>query len=495
MVKNTEVVYYWQTVGLIPAKFKIFCEKVIIMNAAIYIRVSTLEQSEHGYSVPEQQERLEAYCKAKDWNIAGIYIDGGYSGSNLDRPQLQKMILDIKKFNAVIIYKLDRLSRSQKDTLSLIEDVLMKNNVDIISLQENLDTSSPFGRAAIGILSAFAQLERETFKERSKLGRTGRARNGKWIGTSRPPIGYDYDVNKQELIINEYEAEQVRKIFELYLNGTGLQKIAEIMHNTGFKHKYGDWSFWGGIITIIKNTVYIGKVKFGGNEFDGAHKPIIDIETFNTAQAMLSQRQTGQLYKRHSPFSHLLECANCGAKMFYLHKKGRTPKYYCYSRYGKPIYQIKDKNCKEKIWPVHEVDSEILRQISKLPTSKQIKSINKSNKANVKELQKKIININKQINKLIELYQYSDDISPEKIDQKIKMLNKEKSSIEEVIFNNAEKEQTADEIFETANIITTNWNDLEIIKQSELVNRLINKITVSNTGIKIQWTFDLVSDD
>ena len=130
---------------------------------ALYVRVSTEAQAEEGYSVGAQTERLQSYCKAMGWAKTELYVDGGFSGSNLERPEMQRLIGDVKsgKTAAVLVYKLDRLSRSQKDTLYLIEDVFIPNDVDFISLNESIDTSTPYGRAMIGILSAFAQLERE----------------------------------------------------------------------------------------------------------------------------------------------------------------------------------------------------------------------------------------------------------------------------------------------------------------------------------------------
>lgn len=151
-------------------------------NVFIYVRVSTQEQAKDGYSIDEQIERLKEYCKALQWTILKIYTDAGYSGATTDRPALKEMICDIKKgiCDLVVVYKLDRLSRSQKDTLSLIEDCFLKNHVDFISMTENFDTSSPFGRAMIGILSVFAQLEREQIKERMGMGKEGRAKDGRW---------------------------------------------------------------------------------------------------------------------------------------------------------------------------------------------------------------------------------------------------------------------------------------------------------------------------
>ena len=119
-----------------------------MIKGACYVRVSTDNQLEN-YSIEEQTDRLRAYCKAKDIHIVKFYTDGGYSGGNLNRPALQQMLTDIDYgiIDLVVVYKLDRLSRSQKDTLTLIEDCFLSKNVDFISINENFDTSTPFGRA------------------------------------------------------------------------------------------------------------------------------------------------------------------------------------------------------------------------------------------------------------------------------------------------------------------------------------------------------------
>ena len=138
-------------------------------KTALYIRVSTEAQREEGYSIEAQYKMLEGYCASKNIKEYEFYIDGGFTGSNIDRPELQRLICEIKdkKIESIVVYKLDRLSRSQKDTLYLIEDVLNPNGVSFVSLNENMDTSTPIGRAMLGIMSAFAQLERETIKERT----------------------------------------------------------------------------------------------------------------------------------------------------------------------------------------------------------------------------------------------------------------------------------------------------------------------------------------
>ena len=122
------------------------------LKVVIYVRVSTAEQAKEGYSIGEQIERLQKYCEAMGWEIVETFIDPGYSGGDTERPGLQAMIKTVETTDVdkVVVYKLDRLSRSQKDTLFLIEDVFLANNTDFVSMSENFDTSTPFGRAMIG---------------------------------------------------------------------------------------------------------------------------------------------------------------------------------------------------------------------------------------------------------------------------------------------------------------------------------------------------------
>ena len=209
---------------------------MISKYVGLYVRVS-LDIQVDGYSIDEQLVRLRKYCEAHGWTIYNEYVDPGFSGANIDRPAMLKLLKDVreKKIDTVLVYKLDRLSRSQKDTLYLIEEEFLPNGVDFVSMSENFDTSTPFGKAMIGILSVFAQLEREQIKERLAMGHIGRAKAGYWRGGSNAPVGYDFIDGR--LVINEYEALQVRKIFELFLNGETLNSIAKYM-SENYTNKY-----------------------------------------------------------------------------------------------------------------------------------------------------------------------------------------------------------------------------------------------------------------
>src|SRR5699024_2663317 len=193
-------------------------------------------------------ERLTSYCEALGYMIDDFYVDGGYSGTNINRPGMARLINDVKNEDTdiVLVYKLDRLSRSQKDTLYLIEEVFLKNNVAFISMQESFDTSTAFGRAMVGILSVFAQLEVENMKERSKMGKLERAKEGLW-GGGIDPFGYDYVDGK---LIKNANAEIVKKAYDLYLSGDGTPTIARKLGNVG-RSKVRAW---------LLAPVYAGKI-------------------------------------------------------------------------------------------------------------------------------------------------------------------------------------------------------------------------------------------
>ena len=313
-------------------------------RAALYIRVSTQEQAQEGYSVGEQRERLIAYCKAQDWIIADIYVDGGYTGSNLKRPGIQKLMVETDKFDVVLVYKLDRLSRSQRDTLYLIEEIFLPNDVDFVSMQESFDTSSPFGKAMIGLLAVFAQLEREQIKERTKMGRMARAKAGLHHGGGYIPIGYNYEDG--HLVVNPYEAEQVRKIYEWYLAGGSLASITDRLHAEGYTNRYGSYISWSSVRNILGNETYTGRLKFGEVIVEHAHEAIITEEQFAAAQ-MLRERRQEQYGATAFQSKHLLTgmlfCGHCGAR-YYKRNSGKYSYYACYSRTKQIKSMVKDPN-------------------------------------------------------------------------------------------------------------------------------------------------------
>ena len=467
---------------------------------ALYSRVSTQEQAIHGNSLEEQNERMLKFADALGLRNAKIYSDGGFSGASMKRPALQEMINDIQqgKVSKVIVYKLDRLSRSQRDTLYLIEDVFLKNNCDFISMNENFDTSSPFGRAMIGILSVFAQLEREQIKERMIMGKEARAKKGKWHGGGHPPIGYDYI--EGELVINDFYAMQVREMFDLFAHGMTASRICDTFNEKGYKTQYGNnWN-----MTQVRRTLahkaYIGMATDGKNWFQGTHEPIIDEKTFETVQKILKDnsdrfKATGistNPKNISAVLSGMLFCKQCGGRYSRCHSlhNGRTFEYYgCYSRSKKAKSMIVDPNCKNKYWKVKELDELVFDEIRKL----KLEEIKRPEKKRINEtavLQKRIDEIDSQVSRFLDLYgRGTFDI--ESLEEKVNELREEREKLEaQITAQNDSKSLSEKEIVKYINSLKEALKKGKFEEIRGIVCALIDKIELDNDDVTIHWKFN-----
>lgn len=471
-------------------------------NVFIYVRVSTQEQAKDGYSIDEQIERLKEYCKALKWTILKIYTDAGYSGATTDRPALKEMIYDIKKgiCDLVVVYKLDRLSRSQKDTLSLIEDCFLKNHVDFISMTENFDTSSPFGRAMIGILSVFAQLEREQIKERMGMGKEGRAKDGRWHGGGYVPIGYDYIDG--ELVVNDFEAMQIREIHKLFQEGKAFHAIEKIFAEKGYSQKYGKWHVKR-IKQALLNELYIGKITYNGQIYDGKHEPIIDAKTYDKSVALYNSRDYSNCKNRGrtSYLGSLLYCKQCGARYsaYIVRDKKRNASYSyysCYSRRKSARNMIIDPNCKNKIYRRDELDKIIFDEISKLANDPtyihELKQDSYSDEMRQKEslIQKEIEKIETQKSRFMDLYGLGE-FSAQEIQKKVAPLNEQKQNLlKELSILKADESDLAEN--DAVELVRT-WSDVlekgSFDQIRMLINALIERIEIDGDDIDIFWKF------
>lgn len=257
-------------------------------RVAIYARVSTQEQVENGNSLEFQIDKLKAYCQLHELKIVGEYVDAGISGAKFDRPALNRLKDDVDKIDIVLIYKLDRLSRSIKDTMLLIEDIFKPNNIDLISLSENFDTSQAMGMATIGMLSTFAQLERETIKERMMAGKLQAVKNGKYINNT--PFGYKKVDGK--LIKDEDTRECVEFIFKKLLEGYSTTKIAKMIELNGYaKSRTALWHF-NTINRFARTKVYCG------------HTPLMGIVVENTHEAYITDEEQEYIIKQLDSRNH-----------------------------------------------------------------------------------------------------------------------------------------------------------------------------------------------
>ena len=464
------------------------------MRVGLYPRVSGHEQ-EDNYSIPEQIDRMKKYCESRDWMVYKIYTDSVYTGSNMDRPGLQDMIKDCEngKLDMVLVYKLDRLSRSQKDTLYLIEDVFEKNGVGFTSMTENFDTSTPHGKFIIGILSVFAQLEREKIKERTMIGKDSRAKEGKWHGSKWIPIGYDYTDGL--LIPNEYEPMQVREIADLFLKGTPVRTIATMVTEKGYRHKHGEWEAKT-IRRVLSNPVNIGMIKNRDKLYQGIHEPILDQKTFDAIQKLMEERrnQYGTTRPHQSLLGGILFCKNCGGRYARQDYFG-TYYYICYSRSKKMKKMIKDPTCKNKNYGTEELDSAILGEIHKLVVDPERIDHVRENRpksdvtGKIKAITSEIAKIDTQISKMMDLYALGT-IDLDVISDKVASLNSAKMALSKEMDSlnvpNDKGTMTDEQIRSIAALMK---DDLPLEDRRSIVQSLIYYIEIDEDNIIIHWKF------
>ena len=479
------------------------------IRVAIYVRVSTQEQAKEGYSVGEQTDRLRKFAEAHDWIIVNVYVDAGHSGANTDRPALQQMIADLKagKIDKVLVYKLDRLSRSQKDTLELIEDVFLPNNTDFESMTEKLDTSTPQGRLFLGILAAFAQLEREMIKERMSMGRYARIKEGKWQGGARVPYGYDYEPALDKLVINEYESMIVKMMFDAFTEGKPLYAIEQNMIENGHTFNCGKVDRRN-MRYILRNKTYCGYQKHKDEWIPALHDSIITEEEYEKAQVILDANQERFNHsgyrdgiKLHSTnLGGLIFCGKCGAR-FAKSKTGSKQygfhwNYCCYSRHKKAKAMIKDPNCKNKFYRIEDLDNIVFNEIKKLAIDPEyINQVKKEHEKlddvqKIHAIEEKIKSINAQISRFMDLYGLGN-YTIDELDQKTKPLQEQRSKLKKEMekLQSDSKRITEPEVIKLVQSFEEALDHGTLEDRRTIIEQLIEKIVINDDEITIHWNF------
>lgn len=248
-----------------------------------YIRVSTEEQALQGVSLAAQEEALKNYCKTFGYEIHRVYRDKGKSGKSISgRPAMLKLLEDAeaKKFDAIIIYKLDRFSRSVYDLIVTIKK-LKQWDVDFISLQDKIDTTSAMGKFQFHLFGALAELEKDMIGERTKFGMQKKAKDGAIV--NRAPLGYL--IKNKRLVIDPKGKDKVNEIFEVYAkNNISLNKLSK---------KYGFTV--RGITKLLRNRTYLGEVTFDKKGNKGNHESIINKDLFEKVQEKLNKNKKQKL--------------------------------------------------------------------------------------------------------------------------------------------------------------------------------------------------------
>lgn len=475
-------------------------------KVAIYVRVSTKGQAAEGYSIDEQIALLTNYCKLHKWSVYDTYIDAGVSGATVIRPELSRLSKDAKKkkFNTMIVYDLKRLGRSQRNNIAFIEDVLEKNGIGFISLTENFDTSSALGKAMVGILSAFGQLDRDTIRERMMMGKIGRAKSGKPMMWGQVSYGYRYDKETSSLVIDEAEAAIVKIIFSEFLGGRSVSKLRDYLNENNLITDGKKW-YYEKLRRILTNPVYAGKVRYIGEIYDGANEKIIDYETFLKVQEEYDRRrqETYAFTKNSRPFrskyllSGIIRCGYCSAPLeIILNKKRldgtRTRKYQCSNRHvrsTRPITVYNDyKKCDSGSYLAEPLEEYVISQIKKLQMNpNELDSLFVSSRTiDISKIEKQIAEISAKIKKLNELY-LNDMIELDELKEQNSSLMKKRDLLEEQLNNNPEIEHQKKKNNFSQVLCNKDILSLEYDKQKNVVNLLIDRVFVKKGHIKIKW--------
>ena len=460
-------------------------------RVAIYIRVSTSKQDE-GYSIPMQKERLIAYCRAKGWVVSGMFVDPGHSGSTLERPGMVSLIEGVKagKYDVVLVYKLDRLSRSQKDTLFLIEDIFMKNDVAFVSMQESFDTSTVFGIAMVGILSVFGQMERSTIVERTMLGRTGRAEEGLWHGGGTAPIGYDYVDG--ELVVNKEEAQQVLDVYQMYADGYSVTEITRRMEGRTTKH--GDWSHTGTVSNVLDNPLYAGIIHFDGVKEKGQHEAIVPEDLNHRVKARRERLRHAEASGDSAYLlTGLIYCADCGARYFANRRPNKTVVYSCHSRAKKNKSMVKDPNCKAPHIPVADLDAMVEKEVLRVANDPDLtEEIIKKRAAGEGSLEtsksSEVERLDAEINRLMDLLQYDQLSSVEEIANRIDKAHAERMSLMPTIKADAPKQYDVMGFKNVLRDVAFSWDSASVRGRRSFLFQLIDGVYINAGGLCIEWS-------
>lgn len=304
------------------------------LRCAIYTRKSTEEGLEQTFNTLDaQRDAAEAFIRSQreeGWIVLpDKYDDGGFTGANMDRPALQKLLQDARDglVDCVMVYKVDRLTRSLLD-FARIMDVLDKHGVSFVSVTQQFNTTGSLGRLTLNILLSFAQFEREMIAERTKDKMSAARRKGRWIG-GIPMLGYDLSDKGAALVVNADEAARVRAIFDLYLEHGSLIPVVQELDRRGWRMK--EWTTRKGtsaggheftknrLYNLLTNMSYVGKVDFGGQVYEGEHEATVDAGIWQAVQDRLRcNSKTGgrQIRNKYGAvLKGILRCGSCDAGM------------------------------------------------------------------------------------------------------------------------------------------------------------------------------------
>jgi len=368
------------------------------LRIAIYTRVSTEDQAKEGYSLEVQREYLESFAKREGYEIYQVYSDDGISGYSLERPALKNLIEDAnqRKFDPVLVYKIDRFSRNLRDLLNLMEK-FSSYDVGFKSATEPFDTTTSAGKLMFQQLGSFAEFERNRIAERVFPGMVKGVQQGNWQGARFSPFGYIYNKENKLLEVNEEEAKLLKLIYSMYISGRSIRSITEHLTKKGHRNRKGNIMTTKFVGDVLRNRIYTGKLVWNKSRYDktkktkrgfryiknspekvivaqGKHKPLISDEDFAIVQEKLKEKKI--VWKRRAseyPLSGILYCPKCnhrylGISSISNHRTGEKKRWY---RCNGP--QRSFIRCKNKAVKAEDIEPKVAALLDCLLRSKTLK--------------------------------------------------------------------------------------------------------------------------
>ncbi len=351
------------------------------VRCAIYTRKSTEEGLEQAFNTLDaQRDAAEAYIRSQQeegWiTLPAHYDDGGYTGANMDRPAMKRLLADVESgaVNCVVVYKVDRLTRSLLDFARIME-ILDEHGATFVSVTQQFNTTTSLGRLTLNILLSFAQFEREMIAERTRDKMSAARRKGKWVG-GNPVLGYDVSPQGGALVVNEAEAERVRTIFDLYLEYGSLIPVIDELDRRGWSmkewrtrkgHMAGGKAFTKNrLYNLLTNVSYTGKVAHQGQIYPGEQGQIVDLDLWNRVQERLKANgQSGSREIRNkygALLKGILVCDTCDAGMVHTYTKKSANRLYRYYVCVK-AHQRGWNKCETRSIPAPEIEQSVVDQI------------------------------------------------------------------------------------------------------------------------------------
>lgn len=450
-----------------------------MMECVAYMRVSTEKQAEEGNGLESQKRDIENYCRKNELIVTDWYIDDGYTGANMNRPELQRLISDCgkKKVKCVVAFKLDRISRSMIDGLYMIERIFQPNNVIFKCVHDSVSYNSPMEQAYTQMMAVFAQLDKNTMMLRMRGGMLERVKQGYWMGGGNLPYCYSYNKEKGILIPIPERAEQARKALELFISGYSDARIKEICGFKGERIVYN----------VLTSVINIGMIPYKGNVYQGKHEPIFEKERFELGLELRKSRHSSKVYCVTEPnlLTGLCYCGVCGCAMRYQKWTNGKHKIYCMSRNKSMSYLPNyNANCNNSLEWADEIEKQVEEEILKI--SLDLSSYRPKEKATKLEImQSQLEKERAKLKRLYGLYADGNDTVLSMIKELEAQIKEMKANIAAESKNTANMQKT-EFVYENIKKLADVWDNIDKKQKNMILKSIIKKIVIVNGNIEIQ---------